>query len=95
MEEEERIGGAFFPQPPPFYKHFTPENLKALKQFKEAHANGNDESTALSPTKLLSLRPELRCLVPPEPSGDDEQYRIFGQSTSVSSLISTEELANM
>jgi mediator of RNA polymerase II transcription subunit 7 len=83
MEDEERIGGPFFPQPPPFYKHFTSDNVEALKKFKEAHSDGNDESAALSPTQLLSLPPELRCLVPPEPPGDDEQYRVFGQTTSL------------
>ena len=83
MEEEEIVGGAFFPAPPPFYKHFTSENLEALKRIKEANADNNDSSTELTPAQILSLPPELRYLVPPEPPSDDDTFRVFEVQKSV------------
>ena len=83
MEEEEVIGGAFFPAPPPFYKHFTAENLDALKQIKEANADSNDGSNELSAAQIINLPPKLRYLIPPEPPSDDDTFRVFETQKSV------------
>ncbi|KAI6833717.1 hypothetical protein KC365_g3705 [Hortaea werneckii] len=63
-----------FPQPPPFYKHFTKANAAELKrQRKElASPQPHDEerfNSAHQPSDLniLSLPPELRYLIPPTP----------------------------
>ncbi|KAF2463087.1 uncharacterized protein BDR25DRAFT_307980 [Lindgomyces ingoldianus] len=78
--EDELINGSFFPLPPPFYKHFTPENQQRLKEFKETAGIYNTQASTphLSAEQLVKLPPELRFLVPPEPPADDEKYRVFG-----------------
>ncbi|RMZ20802.1 hypothetical protein D0859_15196 [Hortaea werneckii] len=63
-----------FPQPPPFYKHFTKANTAELKRQQKdlASHHPHDEEASHSahqPTNLniLSLPPELRYLIPPTP----------------------------
>ena len=76
---------SFFPNPPPFYKHFTAENQERLKQT-------TDDATQLSPEQLLSLPTELRYLVPPEPPADDDEYRVFGEVAKVHGI---DDFSNM
>lgn len=80
--DEEQVV-SFFPDPPPFYKYFTTENLERLKQFKgaRAHESGGAASPQLSASQLLDLPPELRYLVPPEPPAEDTEYSVFGETT--------------
>ncbi|PVH92109.1 hypothetical protein DM02DRAFT_620133 [Periconia macrospinosa] len=75
-EEEEQFLTSIFPAPPPFYKHFTPTNLSALKDAQEklspntndqnSNKNSKDASsssfptTTLTPTQLLDLPAPLR-----------------------------------
>src|SRR5690242_248942 len=35
----------FFPDPPPFFKHFTAENLKRLKELENEASNGAESTT--------------------------------------------------
>ncbi|KAF2200582.1 hypothetical protein GQ43DRAFT_456335 [Delitschia confertaspora ATCC 74209] len=81
MEDEEYFGGAFFPQPPPFYKYFTPSNLARLQQIQGGvDTDTSASSHPLSLSQILNLPPELRYLVPPEPPAEDEAYRVFGET---------------
>lgn len=83
-EEQPELLSSFFPDPPPFYKHFTPENLESLTQLKAENAgetNDGASSPQLSASQLLSLPTELRCLVPPEPPAEEVVYRVFGEPT--------------
>lgn len=83
--EDEDIVLSFFPDPPPFYKHFTPENLARLRQIESdagLHDNNDDSSstapgTKLSPEQILALPAELRYLIPPEPPADDTEFHVF------------------
>ncbi|KAI6859099.1 hypothetical protein KC338_g7440, partial [Hortaea werneckii] len=63
-----------FPQPPPFYKHFTKANTAELKRQRKdlaSHQPYDEEAphSTHQPTDLniLSLPPELRYLIPPTP----------------------------
>jgi mediator of RNA polymerase II transcription subunit 7 len=88
---------AAFPSPPPFYQHFTPDNLdriaalRAAQQHEPANASSDTQTTlgeasAPSPAlRLLDLPPELRFLQPPEPPADGV-YRSFGDKFNVSRL---------
>ena len=87
MDEDEGQLSTTFPQPPPFYKHFTSQNLQLLKEFQESTNSKTREgnpSEALGPTfpRLLNLPPELRYLIPPEPPADGK-YRSFGLPQNV------------
>lgn len=88
---------AAFPSPPPFYQHFTPENLdriaalRAAQQSELANASSDTQTTigetpAPNPAlRLLDLPPELRFLQPPEPPAEGV-YRSFGDVFNVSSF---------
>jgi mediator of RNA polymerase II transcription subunit 7 len=77
MAEQASIA-ALFPAPPPFYKHFSKQNLATLRQLRKAardtHDGDNDGDGELD---VFSLPSELRYLIPPEPP-KDEKYISFG-----------------
>ncbi|KAF1832826.1 hypothetical protein BDW02DRAFT_462670, partial [Decorospora gaudefroyi] len=83
--EDEDLVLSFFPDPPPFYKHFTAENLARLKDVKKEASGDNDDNrdastapaTKLSAEQILALPTELRYLIPPEPPADDEDFHVF------------------
>ncbi|KAF2998491.1 Mediator of RNA polymerase II transcription subunit 7 [Curvularia kusanoi] len=81
----------FFPDPPPFFKHFTAENLARLKEAENAASNGANTTAdepgtppKLSPEQILALPTELRYLIPPAPPSDDASFHVFGESTKSS-----------
>ncbi|OSS47062.1 hypothetical protein B5807_10103 [Epicoccum nigrum] len=76
----------FFPDPPPFFKHFTTENLARLKEAESAVSSGDDAAhedlstgPKLSPEQILALPTELRYLIPPPPPSNDESFHVFGE----------------
>lgn len=77
---------ATFPAPPPFYQHFTAENLEKLNELRtaqEALSTGNqaDQSSQNLPSRLLDLPSELLFLQPPPPPATGI-YRVFGDKFS-------------
>lgn len=82
-EQQQARMAAPFPAPPPFYKHFTKQNVAQLRQIrKEAAAeNGNGDVNTNTDQKhdvdILSLPPELRYLIPPSPP-TDATLKTFG-----------------
>ncbi|KAF2494631.1 putative RNA polymerase II mediator complex protein [Lophium mytilinum] len=88
MEDDEEPASYGPPQPPPFYKHFTAQNLERLKEIREAvGSEGNDDTEASAPT-MLELPPELRYLVPPEPPADGI-YKSFGETKHIQAPLSS------
>lgn len=69
-----------WPNPPPFFRDFTEENLARFKQLADAQPGAEDES---APVKRISDVPaELATLQPPaEPA--DGVWRVFGDQYSV------------
>ena len=70
MNEEYQQGvtsSAPYPDPPPFYTHFTPANVAHVAKLR-------DEAADLSSSELPH---ELQFLVPPPPPSDGN-YRSFG-----------------
>ncbi|KAJ4350036.1 Mediator of RNA polymerase II transcription subunit 7 [Didymosphaeria variabile] len=82
--EDEDALTSYFPNPPPFYKHFTPKNIDALAQFKSDQNIEND--TAITTAQLLQLPTELRYLVPPAPPSPTTEYSVFGKKTTMNAL---------
>ncbi|RAR12356.1 mediator of rna polymerase ii transcription subunit 7 [Stemphylium lycopersici] len=84
VDDEDVILG-FLPDPPPFYKHFTAENIARLKEITKEAAPENEDSNAssaasakkLSTDQILALPTELRYLIPPEPPADDAEFHVF------------------
>jgi mediator of RNA polymerase II transcription subunit 7 len=69
-----------FPNPPPFWKDFTPENVARIEELRSAAAanDGGDAATA----KLTGLPPELISLQPP-PEPVDGKWRVFSDQYTV------------
>jgi len=90
MAVERQTAGitAAFPAPPPFYRHFTEENLARFAELQ------GDAATTLSKTdgesqkltSVLNLPPELRFLQPPSPPPNG-RYRCFGEDHEISGPI--------
>lgn len=83
MAEEGQSLSAYFPPPPPFYKHFTTKNLERLEELKASANAESSENTGLTKQQILELPPELRYLIPPEPPVDGK-CRSFGDEVDVS-----------
>ncbi|KAI9712468.1 MAG: hypothetical protein M1812_006883 [Candelaria pacifica] len=84
-EQQGNAVSAAFPAPPPFYKHFTPQNLSHLKEAQESQSLDQIASVQqvdASRSNSFDLPPELRCLIPPEPPKAG-LYRNFGDSYNV------------
>lgn len=79
-----------FPAPPPFYHHFTKQNLERLRRLQKAneqtpHTNGDSTPSQQKPSStILDLPPELRYLLPPPLPAPESTYRSFGSSISLS-----------
>lgn len=86
-DNPDNVLSATFPAPPPFWKHFTPENRARLKELQDAakgSSNHDDEgsNSAQQPPRLADLPPELRYLQPPEPPANGK-YRSFGDQYDI------------
>ncbi|KAF2735835.1 hypothetical protein EJ04DRAFT_562983 [Polyplosphaeria fusca] len=69
---------SYFPSPPPFYRHFSADNVARLAKFKEDRAIDH-----LTASHVLELPPELRYMVPPKPPAEDAEYLVFNQPTQL------------
>ena len=87
QQQQQTAIAAPFPAPPPFYNHFTKDNLSALRQIQKDATRSQREngdpptsSTTNPPLDLLALPPELRYLLPPPPPTPSTPYRTFGST---------------
>ncbi|PGH27705.1 hypothetical protein AJ80_00492 [Polytolypa hystricis UAMH7299] len=90
---QQRAVTAAFPPPPPFWRHFTSQNLEKLEELKKQAGNKDGGHKDWTPEALRALEapPELRFLVPPDHPSEGS-YSLFGESQAVSiNLPSLEE----
>ncbi|KAI9776864.1 MAG: Mediator of RNA polymerase II transcription subunit 7 [Geoglossum umbratile] len=74
---------AAFPAPPPFFKHFTAENLSRLKDIQRPNTQSvGDGDSSTNQTELENLPDELKYLIPPIPP-DDGRYWNFGDRYNI------------
>ncbi|KAK2745172.1 Mediator of RNA polymerase II transcription subunit 7 [Onygenales sp. PD_40] len=77
---------AAFPPPPPFWKHFTSQNLQKLEEYKEEQKDKLDgipkKEWTPEALHMLELPAELRYLVPPK-APTAGSYSLFGESQTV------------
>lgn len=91
MADAQRALTAAFPPPPPFWKHFTTDNIEKLEKIKKESV-GSKSSTGKkwTPSELraLDVSPELRYLIPPE-APKEGTYSVFGELQNVRLATST------
>lgn len=83
--ENQRVANLFFPPPPPFYKHFTAENIARVKDLRAEAAASTDSQenrNEMLSARLLELPSELRYLIPPQQPADGI-FRAFGEIHNV------------
>jgi mediator of RNA polymerase II transcription subunit 7 len=67
-----------FPDPPPFWRDFTPDRLRTLETLRKERGAGSDNARLADiPADLINLQP------PAEPA--DGTWRVFGEEQTVSS----------
>ena len=73
-----------FPNPPPFWKDFTPDRVARIEDLRTAHLEdtNNEGAADAALVRLPSLPEELTCLQPP-PEPIDGRWRVFGDQYMV------------
>ncbi|SMQ46225.1 unnamed protein product [Zymoseptoria tritici ST99CH_1A5] len=79
---EPQATAALFPAPPPFWKHFTRQNVRRAKQNRESGPIDDEQD------------PDLRYLIPPEPPADG-RYKVFGLAIDLHEKPATLESAGI
>lgn len=68
-----------FPNPPPFWKDFTPDNIARIDELRKAYSNHHQGET---PHRIPGVPEDLANLQPPaEPT--DGRWRVFGDHYTV------------
>lgn len=85
-DNPDNVLSATFPAPPPFWKHFTPDNrtrfTELQQQYAADHPAENASASDALPPRIPDVPPELRYLQPPEPPANGK-YRNFGDAYDV------------
>lgn len=79
-QQQGNVQASAFPSPPPFYQHFSEENIArvaVLRAARDTDSSQNDNSP-----KELYLPTELQFLQPPDPPAEGT-YRSFGDLYNV------------
>lgn len=87
QQQPERTTSSAYPAPPPFYKHFTSDNVTALKTLRE---NASQSPSDLLSTSLITppstttshIPHDLSYLIPPKPPTTGS-YQSFGDRWNV------------
>ncbi|OKL60873.1 Mediator of RNA polymerase II transcription subunit 7 [Talaromyces atroroseus] len=89
MADGQRALTAAFPPPPPFWKHFTPDNIDKLDKIKKESSQQSEQGDIFekkwlpSELRALDVPPELRYLIPPE-APIEGSYSVFGELQNLS-----------
>lgn len=73
-----------FPNPPPFWKDFTPDRVARIEDLRSAHAEdtNNEAGAGAALVRLPDLPEDLARLQPP-PEPADGRWRVFGDQYMV------------
>lgn len=85
MADAQRALTAAFPPPPPFWKHFTTDNIEKLEKIKKESAGSKTspgKKWTASDLRALDVPHELRYLIPPE-APTEGTYSVFGELQNV------------
>ncbi|TWU74938.1 Mediator of RNA polymerase II transcription subunit 7 [Metarhizium rileyi] len=90
MADQEPLSlASTFPNPPPFWKDFTPDRVARIEELRSAFAGGASEQV-FSPIRIPGLPEELTNLQPP-PEPSDGRWRVFGDQYMLDDKLPTLE----
>ena len=78
MADDEYATSTTFPNPPPFWKDFTPSNTARIEELRTAYSETHGEL----PHRIPNVPEDLCNLQPPE-EPEDGNWRSFGEQRSV------------
>ncbi|QUC21044.1 uncharacterized protein UV8b_05285 [Ustilaginoidea virens] len=79
-----------FPNPPPFWKNFTPDRVARMDDLRSAFAGGPVDAAATAIVRVPGLPAELANLQPP-PEPADGKWRVFGDQYTLDDKLPTLE----
>ncbi|OBT55535.1 hypothetical protein VE04_04273 [Pseudogymnoascus sp. 24MN13] len=83
-QQQGNVQASAFPSPPPFYQHFTEENLARVAILRAGRES--DSSQKEDSPKEPELRGDLQYLQPPEPPAEGT-YRSFGDLYNLNDIL--------
>lgn len=84
-QQEPHSLASTFPNPPDFWKAFTPDKIARIEELRRAHAadEGSDvEGADIEVVRIANLPEDLIALQPP-PEPADGRWRVFGDQYMV------------
>lgn len=83
-QQEPHSLASTFPNPPDFWKAFTPDRIAKIEELRRAHAadEGSDVEGADTDVRIANLPEDLITLQPP-PEPADGRWRVFGDQYMV------------
>ncbi|KAF4543183.1 RNA polymerase ii mediator complex protein [Lasiodiplodia theobromae] len=91
-DNPDNVLSATFPAPPPFWKHFTPDNRTRFRELQQQYAADHPAEDASAsdalPPRIPDVPPELRYLQPPEPPANGK-YRSFGDAYDINTALTS------
>ncbi|KHN95887.1 Mediator complex, subunit Med7 [Metarhizium album ARSEF 1941] len=89
-EQEPHSLASTFPNPPPFWKDFTPDRVARIDELRSAFAGGASEQASSPAVRIPGLPGELANLQPP-PEPSDGRWRVFGAQYTLNDKLPTLE----
>ncbi|EHK44660.1 uncharacterized protein TrAtP1_002770 [Trichoderma atroviride] len=91
-EQEPHSLASTFPNPPDFWKAFTPDRIARIEELRRAHAadEGSDVEGADADVRIANLPEDLIALQPP-PEPADGRWRVFGDQYMLDDKLPTLE----
>ncbi|KAM0454805.1 hypothetical protein ACHAPV_008178 [Trichoderma viride] len=91
-QQEPHSLASTFPNPPDFWKAFTPDRIARIEELRRAHAadEGSDVEGADTDVRIANLPEDLIALQPP-PEPADGRWRVFGDQYMLDDKLPTLE----
>ncbi|KAL9476184.1 hypothetical protein ACSS6W_006025 [Trichoderma asperelloides] len=90
-QQEPHSLASTFPNPPDFWKAFTPDRLARIEELRRAHATDEDEDDEGADAVRIPNLPEDLVALQPPPEPADGRWRVFGDQYMLDDKLPTLE----